>query len=536
MKLNEQIVAKCELLQEKGISLFCYDREAMRAKTLKEPIWIHFGAGNIFRGFPAVLHDQLLNEKRSDRGIIVAEGYDPEIIDRVYSPYDDLNISVTLKEDGSLKSQIVGSIAQSLKMNEEADFETLIHYFKKPSLQMVTFTITEKGYAVNGTSQLRKRPEESNTLMGQLTYLCYQRYLAGAMPLSLVSLDNCSKNGQKLYEAVSTHAKEWIRRGYMEEGFMRYIEDGKKLAFPWTMIDKITPHPSEMVKEKLEELSIESTKIIETAKHTFVAPFVNAEETQYLVIEDLFPNGRPALEEAGVIFTDCETVERIERMKVCTCLNPLHTALAIFGCLLGYDRIYEEMKNESLCKLVHQIGYEEGLPVVTDPKVIEPKAFLKEVIEKRLTNPFIPDSPWRIIADTSQKVPIRFGETIKAYAVGYVAHKTMDPAQLVAIPLAIAGWCRYLMGINDQGKAFDIVPDPRAGVLSSQLAGIQLGDKEGIAEKLMPILSDETLFGVNLYDVNLGRKIEDYFKEMISEKGSVAKTLEKYMDMPIRNV
>lgn len=80
-------------------------------------------------------------------------------------------------------------------------------------------------------------------------------------------------------------------------------------------------------------------------------------------------------------------------MKVCTCLNPLHTALAVFGCLLGYERISEEMKNPSLRKLVEQIGYTEGLPVVTDPGILDPKEFLDTVLNVRIPNPFMPDTP-----------------------------------------------------------------------------------------------------------------------------------------------
>ena len=99
-------------------------------------------------------------------------------------------------------------------------------------------------------------------------------------------------------------------------------------------------------------------------------------------------------------------------MKVTTCLNPLHTALAVYGCLLGYTLIADEMKDPDLKRLVERIGYTEGLPVVTDPGIIRPEAFLKEVLEQRLPNPFMPDTPQRIACDTSQKVPIRFGETV----------------------------------------------------------------------------------------------------------------------------
>ena len=91
------------------------------------------------------------------------------------------------------------------------------------------------------------------------------------------------------------------------------------------------------------------------------------------------------------------------------------TALAVYGCMLGYTLICDEMKDETLVKLVKRLGYVEGLPVVVDPVILSPKAFIDEVVEQRLPNPFMPDSPQRIATDTSQKVGIRFGETIKSY-------------------------------------------------------------------------------------------------------------------------
>ena len=118
---------------------------------------------------------------------------------------------------------------------------------------------------------------------------------------------------------------------------------------------------------------MEELEPVITSKNTYVAPFVNAEECEYLVIEDAFPNGRPKLEKGGIIFTERETVDKVEKMKVCTCLNPLHTALAVYGCLLGYELISKEMKDETLKKLVEGIGYTEGLPVVVNPGILDPK-------------------------------------------------------------------------------------------------------------------------------------------------------------------
>ena len=529
MKLNSDIINNEKELKEKGYQLFHYNRQKVKAETLEEPIWVHFGAGNIFRGFIATLQEKLIEQSMSSKGIIVCEAYDTEIIDKAYKPYDDLSILATLKNDGTVEKQIIGSVVASLKINQEEkeSFEQLKTLFKKPSLQMISFTITEKGYKVSSNQpDLIKEPSQSESLMGRIVYLCYERYKAGKLPLALVSMDNCSQNGKKLYEAVMTFTEAWIQKGFIEPEFKDYVQDSEKLAFPWTMIDKITPQPNAIVKEILEQDGFEGQDIVKTTKNTWIAPFVNAEEVQYLVVEDAFPNSRPELEKAGVLFTTREKVGKIERMKVGTCLNPLHTALAIFGCLLGYQRVSEEMKDPHLSILVQKIGYDEGLPVVVNPGIIKPIHFIKEVIEKRLPNPFIPDSPWRIIADTSQKMPIRFGETIKAY----VRSEIYEVNSLKYIPLVIAGWCRYLLGIDDTGRYYEVGPDPMATELREKLEGIYIGS-EGciIEEKLQPILSDATLFGENLYEIGMAEKVKAYFKEMIKEKGAVRETLKKYL-------
>ena len=179
----------------------------------------------------------------------------------------------------------------------------------------------------------------------------------------------------------------------------------------------------------------------------------------------------PALEKAGFLFTDRETVEKAEKMKVCTCLNPLHTALAVFGCLLGYKKISEEMKDRDLVSLLRRIGYEEGLPAVTDPGILDPREFLDTVLTVRFPNPFLPDSPQRIATDTSQKLSVRFGETIKTY----MESPDLDMDRLRGIPLVLAGWLRYRMAVDDDGRPMELSPDPMAERLGRQLERIQLG-------------------------------------------------------------
>ena len=84
-----------------------------------------------------------------------------------------------------------------------------------------------------------------------------------------------------------------------------------------------------------------------------------------------------------MIFTSRDIVEKAEAMKVSTCLNPLHTALAVYGCLLSFDKINEEMKDPDLVNLISGLSYKEGLPVVVNPEIIDPRTFLDTVINER---------------------------------------------------------------------------------------------------------------------------------------------------------
>lgn len=210
-------------------------------------------------------------------------------------------------------------------------------------------------------------------------------------------------------------------------------------------------------------------------------------------------------------------------------LKSLHTSLAVFECLLGYNLISEEMKDPCLKRLVEKVGYEEGMPVVADPGILDPESFIKEVIEERLPNPYIPDTPQRIATDTSQKMGIRFGETIKAYCV----RSDLDVRKLKYIPLVIAGWCRYLMGIDDRGNEMALSPDPLLDSLRACVANVKLGSSVSQGDSLKPILSNEGIFGLDLYSIGLGEKIESYFNDMISGVGAVRSTLRKYLGFDI---
>ena len=535
MKLNDKGIQDRAAWEAKGYALPKYDREAVRKATKENPFWIHFGGGNIFRAFQANVVQNLLNDGVLDRGLTVAEGFDYEIIRKMYHPHDDLTILVTLKAAGTIEKTVVGSIMESLELdsdNEEA-YSRLKEIFCKDSLQMASFTITEKGYSlVNGKGEiipavaadLVAGPVKPASYMGKVASLLYARFKAGEKPIAMVSMDNCSHNGDKLKAAIVAFAEGWVANGVAEPAFEAYVKNGSKVSFPWSMIDKITPRPNESVEKIIAGDNIEELAPVITSMKSYVAPFVNAEETEYLVIEDDFPNGRPALEKGGLIFTTRETVDKVEKMKVCTCLNPLHTALAVYGCLLGYDLISKEMQDEDLKKLVEVIGYEEGLPVVVNPGILDPREFIDTVLQVRIPNPFMPDTPQRIATDTSQKLAIRFGETIKAYQKS----SDLDVADLKLIPLVQAGWLRYMMGIDDNGNAFELSPDPLAHTVCPIMEQVKLGETKDAEAIIAPLLHNEAIFGVDLYEAGLAELVCKYFDELIAGPGAVRATLHKY--------
>ena len=213
----------------------------------------------------------------------------------------------------------------------------------------------------------------------------------------------------------------------------------------------------------------------------------------------------------GVLYCDRETVDKIEKMKVCTCSTPCTPPCPSTAACWATPSSPLRSADEDLRSFIQKIGYIEAMPVVVDPGVLNPYEFIGAVINRRLPNPFMPDAPQRIATDTSQKLAIRFGETIKAYEA-----RGLDKSNLVLIPLVLAGYARYLTGLDDNCQPFEISTDPLLAELQAIVAPLKVEAGEQDFSCLKALYSRTDVFGVDLYAVGLGEKIESMAKELFA--------------------
>ncbi|WP_103062289.1 mannitol dehydrogenase family protein [Actinomyces qiguomingii] len=526
-----------------GVIVPGFDVATMQAAGRTRPRWLHLGAGNIFRVYLARIADDLFASGHH-WPITAVVTTDPAGFDTRLGAHDLLTLSVTVNPDSSRDLRAIAGLAEGLATRREADLARLFALAVDPEVTLVSLTITEKGYAVHDGAG-RLLPEVADAVaadphgyqshaMALLAAVLLARYEAGGAPITLMSCDNFSHNGDRLREAIDVVARGWVQAGTAPEAFLDFLSDPARVAFPITVIDKITPRPSPAVSEELARLGFADMDLTESGG-TSQAGFVNTEPTEYLIIEDAFAAARPPFELAGAHVVERRVCDDFENMKVTTCLNPLHTALAVAGCLLRLPTIDAEMRDPALAALVNRLGWDEGLPVVSDPGVVAPADFLAEVLRTRFTNPYLPDDPARIAMDTSQKMPIRFGQTLLRYR-----NRGLDMGTLTAIPLVIALWCRYLTGIADDGAPFAPSSDPRYEELHAHVADLPLGGTGGgddavqdfaadLHAALHPILSDSTLFALDLYTTPLAAKIEALVARLLAGPGAVRATIEEEM-------
>jgi len=513
--------------------------DAIVEKAKENPRWMHYGPGNLFAANLAPIAQKL------GIGVIAVEGHDPEHAQKIYYPHDNLRLRAIMPRQGDTKLDLVGNIADCLldDPSRGSEWRKIRQYASAPSLQMISITCTESGYQVSEEDikkAITNGPSRAVHPMAQVASSLYSRFRHCDEGVACVSFDNMAHNGARFKEAVLKIANAWQSSNRLIGDFVNYLHSGK-VTFPGTMIDRVVPGPTPDIITELS--AVEGIEAITTEKKGFFSPVVNTDQYSYLVIHDDFPNGRPDFSRASFgteriyMVDDVIEVDRAERTKVGACLNPLHTALAVAGMLLGYEWLADEMDDDILRNYAEKLG-QEGIQYVEAPECIDPKAFLKEFLEERLTNKKLGDKPDRIAKQTSQKLFPRYGQTIAD-----AGNATTD---LVYAPLAIATTLRYWAGINVSNGDF-VGLDDKLQPMTLSIDGIDNANLKELAkytsaldptngntapqihDALQPILSNKELFGLNLYRVGLGLKIESMVDDMLQGKGTVRKTIEKYV-------
>ena len=143
MKLTLDGIKNKKEWEEAGIALPSYDIEKVVENTKKAPVWVHFGAGNIFRIFIGGLADTLIAAGETDKGITCVETFDFDVVDKIYEPYDNLVLAVTLKADGSTDKKVLGSLTEAIKAQSGVaeEWNRLKEIFVDQGLQMISFKI-----------------------------------------------------------------------------------------------------------------------------------------------------------------------------------------------------------------------------------------------------------------------------------------------------------------------------------------------------------------------------------------------------------
>lgn len=146
MKLSYESIQNRAAWEAAGVTLPKFDWKDMAAETEARPTWVHFGSSSLFRAFHALLQQSLIEQGLVKGGLYTAETFDYEIVENTYAPYDNLSLLVTLMPDGGMDKTVVGSVAGALRADPAypEDWERLKAIFRSPSLQLITFTITEK--------------------------------------------------------------------------------------------------------------------------------------------------------------------------------------------------------------------------------------------------------------------------------------------------------------------------------------------------------------------------------------------------------
>ncbi|MDI9799783.1 mannitol dehydrogenase family protein [Citrobacter koseri] len=439
-----------------------YDRQQLQTRI------VHFGFGAFHRAHQALLTDRVLNAQGGDWGICEISLFSG---DRLMSQLREQNHLYTVLEKGANGNQaiIVGAVKECLNAKLDS-LAAIIEKFCEPQVAIVSLTITEKGYCIDpATGSLdvsnpriihdMQHPTEPHSAPGILVEALHRRRERGLSPFTVLSCDNIPDNGHVVKNAVLGMAEK------REAELAAWIQ--QHVSFPGTMVDRIVPAATE---ESLDEI----TRELGVADPCAIScePFIQ------WVIEDNFVAGRPQWEVAGVQMVD--DVLPWEQMKL-RMLNGSHSFLAYLGYLAGFQHISDCMQDSAFREAAYRLMMNEQAPTLRITNV-DLSRYAASLIE-RFANPALKHRTWQIAMDGSQKLPQRMLEGIRE-------HLTRG-SDWPLLALGVAGWMRYVSGVNDAGATIDI-RDP----LSEKIR--LLVESSSDAERVSALLSLQEVFGTDL--------------------------------------
>jgi len=458
-----------------------------------KPGIVHLGLGAFFRAFGAIYVEDAVRISGGDWGIIGVSLQSPATRDKL-APQDFVYTTVTQDADGGETFRKVEIVQDVLVAPENP--EAVLAWMSNPAIRIVTLTVTEKGYChdpATGTLNL-DHPDIVHDLQnvlprsapGFLVRALQRRRDAGHPPFTVLTCDNLPENGKLVRRAVLDLA------GKFDPSLAGWIADEGR--FPSTMVDRITP------ATKPEDIERLAQKIgCRDEAPVLCEPF------RQWVVEDDFvlaygTSARPDLAAAGVeIVPD---VTPYENMKL-RMLNGTHSSLAYLGYLAGHETIAETVADPVFAGYVKRLWRDEIMPSFTPPDGVDLEGYADALFD-RYSNPSIRHRTWQIAMDGSQKLPQRI--------LGTIADNLAAGRECPGLMLAVAGWMRYVAGIDEKGQPID-VKDP----LSKQLRALS-DAAETREQKVAALLAVREVFSSRLA-ADLAAPVSQAY-EFLSEFGA----------------
>lgn len=523
MELNRNKLKDYATWEKLSVALPLYSVTEMIEQTKKEPICLHFGGGDQFRANVASVYQRCLNNHSIGSGVIVVDT--ASTIESMYTPFDNLSISVIVSEENKYSCEVIGSVAETVTYEDYARLSELV---TMDSLQVFSLTLGREAYLLKDSmggylptvlADLEVEPEKAKGRLCQVIALLYQRYLAGQKPLAVLSLDELPWNVASFQHMVLELVRVWKEKGLVEEGFLAYLDVSRQVSFPFTMVDKLVPEPMEQVELALSELGIDAVDLRYSGQRE-MAMFFNCQREQYYFYEKRFPNGNPPFGEAGVRLVNRGEVRSAKSAMYCCAMSPVLLAVGIFVELLELPTMYHGLRHRDVLTFLQELSYEECLPSLKESKVLDLEAYVDEVLQLRLPHPIMEEASTLYTENISQKIPYYLGEALQ---------NRSSAEDFVAVPLLIAAWFRYTMGFSDLGQPYQCGNDPLLLEIQTAMKTVSFGNPNSYEGQLRPFLENKKLFSVNLVELGLAERIEEDFMSMIGEAGAVEKTLMQRM-------